>query len=244
MKRLFSLLLIASMMSLAACSDWLEVLPNNEQVTGKYWKSKEDVEAVLTSGYLYMRDAVPSLIRWGELRGGTLYSNNNADLPQQDFNLVPTSSICDYSVFYEIINMANSVLKYAPIVKEKDETYHTAVMNSNLVEAYFMRAFSYFQLLRNYREVPLVLEAYVTDDASYVIAKSSEEALVEQIKQDILAALATGAAKETYEEAWQTKGRVTVWALYALMADVSLLERGLRRLHCIQRQNPYGNGVL
>ncbi len=93
MKRIFPILLIASFFSLTACSDWLEVLPNNEQVTGKYWKSKEDVEAVLASGYLYMRESVPTLIRWGELRGGTLYSNNNDDTPLQDFNMVPTEPI-------------------------------------------------------------------------------------------------------------------------------------------------------
>ena len=36
------------------------------------------------------------------------------------------------------------------------------------------------------------------------------------------AALATGAAKGTYEEEWATKGRATKWALYALMADACL----------------------
>lgn len=210
------------MMTLAACNDWLEVLPNNEQVTGKYWKSKEDVEAVLTSGYLYMRESVPTMIRWGELRGGTLYSNNGADVPLQDFNMESTASICDYSVFYKIINMANSVLKYAPAVRDLDETYFEPVMKSHLVEAYFMRAFSYFQLVRNYGEIPLVLEAFVNDDASYTLAKSDEATIVAQIKADILTSLQSGAAKETYEEAWQTKGRATKWALYALMADVCL----------------------
>ncbi|HBL72750.1 MAG TPA: RagB/SusD family nutrient uptake outer membrane protein [Bacteroidales bacterium] len=238
MKRIFPILLIASFFSLTACSDWLEVLPNNEQVTGKYWKSKEDVEAVLASGYLYMRESVPTLIRWGELRGGTLYSNNNDDTPLQDFNMVPTEPICDYSVFYKIINMANSVLKYAPAVKDIDDTYHEAVMRSHLVEAYFLRAFSYFQLVRNYQEVPLVLEAYVTDEASYVLAKSDEATIVDQIKDDLLNALASGAAKETFEETWQTKGRATKWALYALMADVCLWDEDYDR--CIA----YSDSIL
>ena len=41
--------------ALTSCNDWLDVLPNNEQVTDDYWKSKEDVEAVIASGYDYMR---------------------------------------------------------------------------------------------------------------------------------------------------------------------------------------------
>ena len=45
-----------------SCNDWLDVLPNNEQVTDDYWKSKEDVEAVIASGYYYMRQCVPTYI--------------------------------------------------------------------------------------------------------------------------------------------------------------------------------------
>jgi starch-binding outer membrane protein, SusD/RagB family len=222
MKRKLYIVFFLGMISLTSCNEWLNILPDNEQVTDNYWKSKEDVEAVLASGYYYMRSSVPSLIRWGELRGGTLYSNNEADIPMQNFNLLATLSICSYDNIYKTINMANSVLKYAPLVRLEDDTYYESVMKSHLVEAYFMRAFSNFQLLKNYKEVPLVLKAYVNDDASYELAKSSDTVIIAQIKKDLLDAMATGAAKEKYEVEWQTKGRVTKWALYALMADVCL----------------------
>lgn len=222
MKKLRYILILTGILSLSSCNEWLNVLPDNEQVTDDYWKSKEDVEAVLASGYYYLRTSVPDLIRWGELRGGTLYSSNNADAPLQNFNMTATAAICDYDNLYKTINMANSVLKYAPLVRLEDDTYYESVMNSHLVEAYFMRAFCNFQLVKNYRDAPLVLKAYVNDEANYEIAKSSDTVIIAQIKEDILTALGTGAAKEKYEEEWQTKGRVTKWALYALMADVCL----------------------
>ena len=223
MKRtIYGILILLGTFALNSCNDWLDILPDNEQVTDDYWKSKEDVEAVIASGYYYMRSSVPEMIKWGELRGGTVYSTDVSDMALQNFNVTSDESICDYSNIYKIINMANSVLKYAPLVKLEDETYHESVMKSHLVEAYFMRAFSYFLLLRNYKEVPLVLQAYVNDDASYELAKSTEPEIIAQIKKDITDALATDAAKETYEEEWQTKGRATKWALYALMADVCL----------------------
>jgi starch-binding outer membrane protein, SusD/RagB family len=222
MKRTLYILILLGMFSFSSCSSWLDILPDNEQVTDDYWKSKEDVEAVIASGYYYMRTAVPEMIRWGELRGGDLYSNTTADLPMQNFSMTASSSICSYSTIYKTINMANSVLKYAPSVMSEDETYYESVMNAHLVEAYFMRAYSYFLLVKNYRDVPLVVNAYVNDEAPYDIAKSPDSVIVAQIKSDISTALATGAAKSTYEEDWQTKGRVTKWALYALMADVCL----------------------
>ncbi|MBQ8711440.1 MAG: RagB/SusD family nutrient uptake outer membrane protein [Prevotella sp.] len=203
-----------------SCNDWLDVLPNNEQVTDDYWKSKEDVEAVIASGYYYMRQCVPTYIKWGELRGGAIYTTNTSDSKLQDFNMTASHSLCDWSNIYKVIGMANSVILYAPGVE--DNTYYDAIRNSHLAEAYFMRAYSYLLLVKNFKEVPLVLSAYVNDNASFDLAKSTEAEIIAQIKSDVKKALETGAAKGTYEEDWATKGRATKWALYALMADACL----------------------
>lgn len=205
-----------------SCNDWLDVLPNNEQITEEYWKSKEDVESVVSSGYYYMCDCVPTWIKWGELRGGAFYSQSGNDQKLQDFNITPSHSLCKYDNVYKVINAANSVIKYAPGVRGEDNTYYESVMNSHLCEAYFQRAYSYLILLKNFNSVPLVLEPYVDDSAPFDIAKSSDTTIVAQIKKDVETALATGAAKGSYETVWQTKGRATKWALYALMADVCL----------------------
>lgn len=211
------------MMGATSCNDWLNVKPNNEQITDDFWQSKEDVEAVVMSGYYYMCQAVPTIIKWGELRGGTFnWKGTGAEYKLETFNMLPSNSLCNYAALYKVINAANSVLKYAPGVCNGDDTYYESMMDSHRCEAYFMRAYCNFILLKNYHEVPLVLEPYVNDAASFDIAKSSEREIIQSIKDDINAALATGAAKGTYEVDWQTKGRATKWALYALMADVCL----------------------
>lgn len=205
-----------------SCNDWLDVKPNNEQITDDFWKSKEDVEAVVLTGYVYMTDAVPTLIKWGELRGGTFYVEGS-DAKMQDFNILPTHNLCKYASIYKIINVANSVIKYAPGVRDIDNTYHESMMNAHLCEAYFMRAYCNLILVKNFKEVPLVLEPYVDDTAPFDIAKSSEEEIIKSIKDDITTALNTGAAKGRYgDDVWENQGRVTKWALYALMADVCL----------------------
>lgn len=207
-------------MSLTSCNDWLDILPNNEQVTDDYWKSKEDVEAVLASGYYYLQQSVPTIIKWGELRGDALYSTNTADARLQNFNMTSGQQLCNWSNIYKVIGMANSVIMYAPGVNDK--TYYASIRDSHLAEAYFMRAYCYLLLVKNFKEVPLVLTAYVNDRASFDLAKSKEEVIIAQIKEDIKTALETGAAKGVYEDEWATKGRATKWALYALMADACL----------------------
>ena len=64
-----------------------------------------------------------------------------------------------------------------------------------MAEAYFMRAWTYFTLVRNFKEVPLIVEPYMTDEYAVDVPKSSEEAIIAQIKLDIEDALSTGAAK-------------------------------------------------
>jgi hypothetical protein len=199
----------------------LDLLPNNEQVSDDYWKSKDDVEAVLMSGYYYMRKSVPNMIYWGELRGGSFYTlSSGAQYKVQSFDILATNSLANYTNLYLVINMANSVLDYAMAVD--DDTYYESQRQSHMCEAYFMRAFAYLTLVKTFKEVPLITKAYTTDKQDFNVPKSSEEDIIAQIKADIKAALATGAAKTTYDNEWENKGRATKYALQALMADVCL----------------------
>ena len=220
---IYTILFAAATLSMTtSCSDWLDVKPKNEQISTEYWQSKEEVEAVVNSGYYRLREAVPTLIEWGELRGDAMYSTNTTFAKLQNFLLTASDGICDYSKFYQAIAVANSVIKYAPGVQAKDETYADAQMKAHLCEAYFQRAFCYLVLVKNFKEVPLVTEPYVDDSHDFNIAKATEEQIIAQIKKDVESALATNAAKSTYENDWETKGRATKWALYALMADACL----------------------
>lgn len=225
-KLIYTGLIVGSMLLNSGCSDWLNLLPKNEQVTDAYWKSKEDVEAVIASGYYYMCLSSQSLLKWGELRGASINTlTGDADgMKLQNFQLDGTEAICKWENMYQIINMANVVIAHAPGVREEDETYTEGAMNAHLSEAFFMRALTYFYLVRNFKEVPLVLTPYEDDSTPFSIAKSSEEELLMQIKSDIQTALDTGGAKEFYDNNnWNaSKGRVTLWALYALMSEVAL----------------------
>lgn len=218
-----SFILLSFVFLLNSCNEWLSVLPENEQVSDEYWTSKEEVESVLASGYVYLRATVPYLIEWGELRGGCIYDDQIGGNDLQTFQVSPDDkALCNWAPLYKVIGMANSVLANAEAVQRLDETFDLAVMQSYMTEAYFLRALCYFYIVRNWRDAPLILQPYEDDKISYEIAKSSEAEIITQIKLDINTALGTGAAKTTFDEDWETKGRATKWALEALMADVCL----------------------
>ena len=203
-----------------SCQDWMNVDPAGVQTTTTYWQTKGEVEAVLGKGYKNLRDAVETIIFWGETRGNELMINNTAALSIRNGDILPTNSWNDWSKMYAIIGMANSVIKYAPEVSEKDASFNEGEMRSTMAEAHFLRGLSSFYLVRMFKDVPYITEPYVTDDAEFQVGVTDG---YEILRKEIAAITPyLEYAKEFFPEVEDTKGRATRWALYALVADMNL----------------------
>lgn len=249
-KQIITTILLGTLLiSHTACSEWLEVYPRNDQVSDYYWSSKEEVEAMLNGCYAYYRDLVSSvLLPLGELRAGQIFSRGSYS-SLQEFRIKETESISNWGPFYEIINVANGVIVNAEKVLSKDDTYDRNMLNAHVAEALFVRALSYFYLVRNWKEVPLIILPYEDDSQTYLMEQSSEADLIAQIKTDLGGALKSGAAKEYYVKTWENKGRATKWAMYALMADVCLWNEDYEECehYCdllLNATSPYAPGFL
>jgi len=206
-----------------SCNKWLDVLPPNEQITDRYWTTKEEVEAVLGSAYVSLQNSVNTMLVWGEARGNMLSLGgfyNNDLMMFKNMTLLPSNSLVKWGTFYELINYTNMIIRYAPAVVEKDPSFNVAIMQSFLSEAYYLRALSYFYLVRNFGEVPLITDPYMNDSQKYEIAKSSEQEIYDRIISDL--EIAAQNSKDTWPSIWETKGRSTTNAINSLLADVYL----------------------
>ncbi len=210
-------------LGITGCNKFLDLLPENSQTSDMYWNNKEDVEAVVFSLYKGMQGCLEQYVEWGELRGDALELSDKATQNEQDIvdlQIHSDNGICNWANLYTVIGRANSIIKYAPTVLEKDPTFLPEVLNSYLAEAKFARALSYYYLVRTFQEVPLVLEPYVDDHEPFMKAKTTERAVLDQILDDLHSILKT--IKPGYGTVAQNKGRATKWAAYALLADVCL----------------------
>lgn len=224
MKIGYSLIVIWMLFMSSSCQKWLELKPENQQVTDDYWANKEEAEAVLGAAYVGLQKSIKDMLVFGDARGNMLSVAGmvvDVDLIRlKGFSILPSNNLVKWSNFYKIINYANMVLKYAPDVVERDPSFNHAVMQSYLAEAYFLRALSYFYIVRTFGEAPLILEPYMNDHEAYEVAKSSKEQILLQIVHDLTAALPN--SKEIWPTVWETKGRATKWAIHAALADVYL----------------------
>ncbi|MGX5857933.1 RagB/SusD family nutrient uptake outer membrane protein [Dyadobacter jiangsuensis] len=114
-----------------------------------------------------------------------------------------------WNAFYLSIRNANLVIQNAPLGK----SISAADVNRYVAEAKFMRAFNYFQLVRNWSGVPLRTEANMSETN---LPKSAPEDVYNLIVADLLA------AEGNLPDNPSVAGRPTRWAAKTMLADVYL----------------------
>jgi len=138
-------------------------------------------------------------------RGSYAPLNDYAGL--DNTNIIRTGSMWDF--FYRSIRNANLVIANAP----KGSAITAAEVSRYVAEARFMRAFVYFQLVRNWGGLPIRTEANITEQNT----KRSTAADVYQLITDDLAK-----AETDLPDAPEQPGRPSKWAAKSLLADVYL----------------------
>ena len=187
MKKIFltgTLALAASLGGLTvSCGDFLDITPLNAVVVQNYWEKKSEVESVITSCYYHMQDAgfAQRVIAWGEVRGDNLTSSSTMEADNKEMydfyinNITADNSWTSWADFYNVINLCNTILHYAPEAQVKDGNYSMEELHTHEAEAKAIRALCYFYLVRSFKKLPLVTQATVDDDETFQVAASSAD---------------------------------------------------------------------
>lgn len=230
-------LLIAFTLAFAGCKKWLDLKPQDGIVKEEFWKTKEQVKASVIGIYSSMMEYssgpytqstyVPSLAEllfvWGESRAdniATATASSADDIALVNVNIQSTNVNANWRPFYKTINFCNTVIEKAPEVLANDNTFTQAQLDNYLSEALTIRALMYFYLVRTFGDVPLKLDATLSDENITPIAKTTQAKVLDQIVIDLK--LAESKAVKTYGDAASDKGRVTVYTINAILADVYL----------------------
>jgi starch-binding outer membrane protein, SusD/RagB family len=220
-----------------SCNKLLDVPPQGKLTLDQFWQSKD--QAIAAIGGIYSNlgstksptpkglSAVESFIYWGDMRGDLLASNS-AKLPtgqeaKANIDLLlpaPTDVTTNYTSFYRIINYANQAIKNIPGIVGKDPAFTNTDMEQLTGEAYFLRAYAYFWLVRTFRDVPLVLEPSETDAQDYNIAKTPADTLSAQIVKDLEVAKKT--LPDWYTNPQYSRSRATKYTAMTVLAEVNL----------------------
>jgi len=212
------------MFLLMSCSDWLELVPPSGLIREEFWKTKEDVEAVLMGAYETMASMDDLFFMYGELRADMVVGDRNQESPQRNMaqsNIYPDNYLCNWEKFYKVINYCNDVLKNAPLVREIDNTFTLYKLQGIVAEATFLRSLAYFYLVRIWGDVPFSLEPTETDDVDFYLTQTPASEILQKISAD-LEETRNFAVSDSYTTLAEIKGRASKAAFDALLADIAL----------------------
>jgi hypothetical protein len=217
--KLFSGLLLGMLLSTSSCTDQLDLDPTSVITNASFWKTEDDAKGGLAGMYVKLRnEAMLDLYIYGESRSEVMQKSLAGTLDYDRFYLNNVSSAGtapDWIGLYSAVNAANLILKYVPGITFKAES----VKNTTLAQAYAMRAYLYFVMVRTWGDLPLrtePTEGY--DPGSTFLERSPASAVFTLIKDDIEKAI------ELFPDNTFANGR-SMWSkasVNALKADVFL----------------------
>lgn len=196
---------------LPGCADLLEESPKAVS-TGNFYNTAEEVETAVNAIYSPLRGVRPEQIcildahtDWGYGRGSRAQYNDFAALNSTNINTAGSR----WSAFYLGIRNANLVIANAAA----GESISPEELAENIAEAKFLRAWAYFDLVRNWGGVPLRTDANLDEPD---VKRSTEE----EVYAFILADLAEAEANLPDEP--KDIGRPSSLVAKTLLADVYL----------------------
>ncbi|MBZ4041390.1 RagB/SusD family nutrient uptake outer membrane protein [Flavobacterium hibisci] len=218
--------------SASSCDDYLDLRPQDGIIREEFWKTKEDIQGAVIGMYSSLLNSPPGvsdlpmsqyLFMHGELRGDMIAPGPNVTEDQRDImysNIMASNDLTNWAIFYRTINYCNTIIDLAPTVLKNDPTLTQVQLNHFLSEALAIRAYLYFTLARTFKDVPLKLTATLTDEDNFQLPASPQKEVFAQVIKDLK--LAEGYAVADYGDNASNKGRITVYAINAMLADVYL----------------------
>ena len=200
-------------MSMTSCEDKLDVTNPNEQTTGTFGFTSDDLEECVIAAYHDLR-MEGSTGRVGytidAVRGDEVWNSSQVwYMPFDDMNDPVTDGISfwPWREYYYAINVCNFILSRT----SGDDAQLSENMKRIKGQALFIRGFAYYNLVGYYKDVPLITDysTYSSLDGLYGANNTCDEVL-DQVEKDLSEAMTLLPNRQAGGE-W-AKGRATCGA--------------------------------
>lgn len=211
MKKIFNYIILGGLfLGVSGCQDdFIDLTPPAQFTDAVYFKKADDFKAYATGFY-------------GQLQGWDFGNMDNSS----DLSANANGNGADLgrgTIGVGGSNWNYSGIRSCNILLQKAQNYTgEGDINQYVGEAYFFRAYAYFNLLKTYGGVPLVTMVLDTDSPELFGPRNSRYEVVEQIFSDLDAAISGLPVEQNI--AGTDKGRVSKWAAMALKAQIALYE--------------------
>ena len=219
MKKIFLAALLAG--ALSGCEDFIDLKPIDFPTEETFYTDIKGLEGAVIGAY----DEFQSSDQYGakfltlmETRGDNIKNDNSGASGGITYQIeVFTETPANSNLSGAWLSLYTSIYRCNLILQNADNVEMTADQRSKIVgQAAFMRALSYFNLVRLWGKVPLITHTQTVEEA-----RNNKRAEINDIYAQIITDLTTAKAlPATWPEA--ERGRATSYAAQALLAKVYL----------------------
>jgi starch-binding outer membrane protein, SusD/RagB family len=212
--------LLVSCVAAGCGSSFVDITPQHVIPVGNYYKTEADIRAALTGAYGNLREIYNGFWIYFELPSDNtqVFTENEGSYGEFDWlTFRSTGGVSGpWNQAYRTIAAVNIILGRIDGVAITDE-----LKKQYTGEAKFLRGLMYFNLVRLFGNVPLVLKELVTEEEAYTYRRAPAEEIYTQIEKDLLDAAALLPAKFTGANA----GRATSGAARSLLGKAYLQQK-------------------
>jgi len=207
-----------------ACEKQLDIAPKSDFTTGDFYRNQKDIEQVVNSAYAFLQSEGQygeNFHFFMEVRADNSVETDlnvrGGDFGQfETFSVATTNSLLDetWTDCYKGIQSCNIVLDRIDAIPNMDQNLKKVRKG----EVLFIRALTYFNLVRIWGEVPLVLIETTNPFDFFEVGKESTENIYNQIEADLISAI------DYLPPAQSQIGRVRLGAAQTLLGKVYLTQ--------------------
>jgi len=226
--------MLFSIVALASCSDYLQVSPSNQLQASTFYNTPKQAEQGLYGIYADLRYvANDEFLYMSECRSDNAWVNPATD-GLREYSEIGTFRVGydittlngAWSEWYKVILDANTAIQTIPAIAFTDQT----LKNQFLGEAYFLRGWAYFELVRLFGNVPIIDKVTTASEAAAIPQSSGVDILNKIILPDMRQAeslLPLAANMKTSAAASATSyGRADKMAAKAMLGRVYMTMAG------------------
>jgi hypothetical protein len=208
-------------LSMISCSDYLDREPFSDIQSEDFYTTEKNIDLAAVGMYGTLRTFYQNYVVLSELPADNAYTTSGGadNLGQLDkFSAVGLNNLLSnaWNNSYQSILQTNKVLSALPNISFNSEVKKAQIEG----EARFIRALTYFNLVRMFGKVPLVLKVINQEEARKLI-RSDEQAVYQLIIDDLIAS--STLLPNVYSG--NNIGRATRWAALSLLGKVYLTRR-------------------
>ncbi len=226
------IIIIFTIFSLYSCEeDFLDLAPHDEANVGNFYKDANDFNTALMAAYAKLQSEVGIYFEMVEYRSDNIELSAPTAGTQDRYNIdkfEETSAngilLSTWATYY------NGILRCNEVISRLEDT-DFSIKNQYDGEAHFIRALTYFNMVRFWGEIPVILNP-VSPNEALSIGRSDINEVYQTIENDLLKAI------EQLPVSYQGVdiGRATSGAAKALLGKVYLTQKKITETKNILEQ--------